>query len=429
MMAGKNTYYLCTACGHEASRWMGKCPSCGEWNTLVETEAQPAGKKQQLASALPARMSNIPAGDIQRLSCGIGELDRVLGGGIVPGSVVLLGGDPGIGKSTLLLQLADRMQQAGKNTLYVSGEESPAQIKLRAKRLNVAADPYVYCENDVQAVERQVKKLNPGLLIADSVQTLYIPEISSSPGSVTQVREATSRLTALAKQSGMAVILVGHVTKEGAIAGPKTIEHMVDTVLYFEGEKLGPYRILRSIKNRFGPAGEIGIFEMRGNGMQQVADASTVMLSSMGERAPGSAVVCSMEGTRPLLVEIQALVSTTAFGMPRRMATGFDYNRMTLLIAVLEKKAGLKLFNQDAYINVAGGIKLTEPSADLGVILSLASSFKNAPLRQDTAVMGEIGLSGEVRPVINMDRRIQECRRMGFEYCMLPKGSEKGTRG
>ena len=431
-MAKSKTVFVCSNCGQESSRWLGKCPGCGEWNTFTEFSV-PGGnassrREQGGKVVAPVRLKEVTADDFARYSTGMEELDRVLGGGVVPGSVTLLGGDPGIGKSTLLLQVADYLSSNGKKVLYIAGEESPQQIKLRAQRLGVTGDAYILAQNHVEEIQQAIEALNPDFLVADSIQTLYSSEISSSPGSVSQVRESAALLLRMAKSSHAAVILIGHVTKEGALAGPRILEHMVDTVLYFEGEKQSSFRILRTVKNRFGSTNEIGIFEMREEGMVPVKDASRLLLSSYNAGTPGTAVVSSMEGTRPVLVELQALVSTTVFGMPRRMATGADYNRMVLLMAVLEKKVGMRLYNQDAYLNVAGGLRLTEPAADLGIITSVASSFKNKPVRENIVVIGEVGLAGEVRPVSRMEQRLQECRKMGFNACMIPKGNETNLR-
>jgi DNA repair protein RadA/Sms len=356
-------------------------------------------------------------------------LDRVLGGGIVKASLVLVGGDPGIGKSTLLMQMAGYAAASGLKVLYVSGEESPQQIKLRSLRLGIT-DPelLIYAQTDLDIIEQQAHSIMPDIMIVDSIQTVYDPGLSSAPGSVSQVREATARLMRLAKGTGITVFIVGHVTKEGAIAGPRVLEHMVDTVLYFEGERHQAYRVLRAVKNRFGSTNEIGVFEMHDTGLREVSNPSEVMLSDHQQDTTGSAVVCSMEGTRPVLVEIQALISPTAFGMPRRMATGIDYNRVVMLMAVLEKRAGLMLQNQDAYVNVAGGLKLDEPAADLGIIMAIASSFREKPVNGLMVFIGEVGLTGEIRAVSRLDQRLNECARMGFTHCMVPAANSKDLR-
>lgn len=430
-MAKSKTIFVCGECGHESSRWLGKCPGCGSWNTFVEEtlpEKTPGNRGVFSSAAVPVRLSQVSGGDLRRISTGYSELDRVLGGGIVPGSVVLLGGDPGIGKSTLLLQAGHFLSQSGQKVLYIAGEESPAQIRMRAQRIGAGGDCYILAENNLDAMQQSIEELAPDVIIADSVQTLYRPELSSSPGSVGQVRESAAFLLRIAKTSGAAVFLVGHVTKEGGLAGPRVLEHMVDTVLYFEGERSHSFRILRSVKNRFGSTNEIGIFEMREDGMAQVEDASAVLLAGRAQDTPGTAVVCSMEGSRPLLVEMQALISQSVFGMPRRNATGLDYNRMILLMAVLEKKVGMSLYNQDGYLNVVGGIKLSEPAADLGIVMSIASSYRNLPLPGDTVLIGEVGLSGEVRPVGRMEQRIAECAKMGFSCCVIPEGNRRGLK-
>ncbi|MGI6168180.1 MAG: DNA repair protein RadA [Christensenellales bacterium] len=431
-MAKNKTIFVCGDCGHENPGWLGKCPGCGAWNTFVEElfvkEASGAKGAPSQGAAVPIRLSEVQGENMKRLCTGYSELDRVLGGGIVPGSVVLLGGDPGIGKSTLLLQAGHFLSAAGQKVLYIAGEESPAQIRMRAQRIGAGGDCYILAENNLDAMESSMAKLEPDIIIADSVQTLYRPAFSSSPGSVGQVRESAAFLLRVAKTSGAAVFLVGHVTKEGGLAGPRVLEHMVDTVLYFEGERNHSFRILRAAKNRFGSTNEIGIFEMREDGMAQVEDASAVLLAGRAQNTPGTAVVCSMEGSRPLLVELQALISKTVFGMPRRNATGLDYNRMILLMAVLEKKVGMSLYNQDGYLNVVGGIKLSEPAADLGIVMSIASSYRNIPLPGDAVLMGEVGLSGEVRPIGRIEQRIAECAKLGFKRCMIPAGNQKGLK-
>jgi len=429
-MAKKTTSFVCGECGYESGKWMGKCPGCGSWNTMVEEIQLPA--RQGSASVpdvlleKPQRIGEIRPDNATRSSTGLTELDRVLGGGLVRGSAVLLGGDPGIGKSTLLLQVCDELSKSMR-VLYASGEESAAQIRLRAQRLGVTGKAlFVVAENDLDVILAQAEATKCAVLVVDSVQTVYRQEVTSAPGSVTQVREATTALTRLAKQNGISVIIVGHVTKEGAIAGPRVLEHLVDTVLYFEGDRYESFRILRAVKNRFGSTNEIGVFEMQERGMKEVPDPSALFLSDRGTPLPGCAVVCVMEGSRPVLVELQALVCQTAFGTPRRMTAGLDHNRMALLIAVLEKKLGLRMGDQDAYINIVGGLKVDERAADLAVAVALAASLRNAPVRKGTVVLGEIGLTGEVRAVSNAEKRVAECAKMGFERVILPRSSRKG---
>ncbi len=434
-MAKQRTVYICSNCGYESSKWAGRCNDCGEWNTLIEEIKQDA-KNAPFASASASvkatpitTIAQVNTDDNERIKSGIFELDRVLGGGIVPGSTVLAGGDPGIGKSTLLLQLCDKLAKNGQSCLYVSGEESSRQIKLRSKRLGIDGEGiYILPETDMESIIASIQSLQPDIVIIDSIQTISSQKLSSTPGSVGQVRECAHWLTRLAKTLGTTIFIVGHVTKEGMIAGPKVLEHMVDTVLYFEGEKNNSFRVLRAAKNRFGSTNEIGLFDMRDNGMEEVPNPSEILIGSREKDEPGSAVMCSVEGSRPMLVEIQALVSPTPFGNPRRTSTGLDYNRMLLLIAVMEKKLGFGFYNQDAYINVAGGLKLNEPASDLCTIAALASVFKGLAVPTNTAIMGEVGLTGEVRAVGNMDKRLGECAKMGFTKCIVPKGSLKGAR-
>ena len=430
-MAKSKSIYVCSECGYETPRWLGRCPDCGSWNTLTEQEAAPAvetvQKKLKRAPGLggePMLIDEIPEDTMLRHSTGIGELDRVLGGGIVEGSLVLVGGDPGIGKSTLLTQVSQHYAGAGRRVLYVSGEESGRQIKMRARRLGASSDElYVLSENDMTIVERAAEKLAPQLMIVDSIQTMYRPELASAPGSVSQVRESASALMRYAKTTGCAVMLVGHVTKEGSLAGPMVLEHMVDAVLYFEGDRQHQYRLLRAVKNRFGSVNELGMFEMGEDGMREIADASEVLLSDRAHDQSGSVVLCALEGSRPLLVDVQALVATTAFGNPRRMASGVDSGRLALLLAVLEKRAGAPMYNQDVYINVAGGMSLDEPAADLALCVSVVSAFRNRPIDGTWAVMGEVGLAGEIRPIAQAQRRVTECGRLGFTDVLLPKGN------
>ncbi len=430
-MAKVKTIYVCSECGYETPRWLGRCPDCGSWNTLTEQETAPAAelpekklKRAPGAGADPMRVDEIPDEAMLRRSTGIDELDRVLGGGIVEGSLVLVGGDPGIGKSTLLTQVSANYAALGRRVLYVSGEESTRQIKMRARRLGASSSElYVLSENDMTIVERQIERLRPELAIVDSIQTMYRPELASAPGSVSQVRESASVLMRQAKTSGCAIMLVGHVTKEGAIAGPRVLEHMVDAVLYFEGDRQHQYRLLRAVKNRFGSVNELGMFEMTESGMKEVKNASEVLLSDRAHNQSGSVVLCAIEGTRPLLVDVQALVATTVFGNPRRMASGVDAGRLALLLAVLEKRAGVPLYNQDVYINIAGGLSLDEPAADLALCAAIVSSHCNRCVGASWAIMGEVGLAGEVRPIGQVERRVAECRRLGFTDVVIPKGN------
>lgn len=434
-MAKAKSVYICSECGYETPRWLGKCPDCGSWNTLTEqikADTSVVEKKLKRAPGSDAealRIDQIPDNALSRCSSGVGELDRVLGGGIVEGSLVLVGGDPGIGKSTLLTQVCANLSREGTTVLYVSGEESARQIKMRANRLEASASGfYVLSENDLNTVEKRMEELSPGVVVVDSIQTMYLPEMASAPGSVSQVRECASRLMRLAKQSNCSVFLVGHVTKEGAIAGPRILEHMVDAVLYFEGDRQHQYRLLRAVKNRFGSVNELGMFEMTNEGMMEVQNASEALLSERAHNASGSVIMCAIEGSRPILTDVQALVSTTVFGNPRRMASGIDQGRLALLLAVLEKRAGMRLYDKDVYINIAGGMSLTEPAADLALCSAVASSFRNRPMEGNWAVMGEVGLAGEIRAVPQAGRRIVECMRMGFDHVILPKSNLRNLR-
>ena len=435
MAKGKKTVYFCQNCGHEETKWLGQCPACKEWNTFVEekviassvTSGIKTDREIQIVS-----LSEVNADDQDRITTGMAELDRVLGGGIVPGSLVLVGGDPGIGKSTLLLQVCQKLSE-NRSVLYISGEESLSQIKLRANRMGTFQENLkLLCETNLAAIRSVIEKRKPELVIIDSIQTMYSEEVTSAPGSVSQVRESTNVFMQLAKGLGITIFIVGHVTKEGTVAGPRVLEHMVDTVLYFEGDRHASYRILRGVKNRFGSTNEIGVFEMRQNGLVEVENPSEYMLSGKPENASGSVVACSMEGTRPLLIEIQALVCESNFGMPRRTATGTDYNRVNLLMAVLEKRIGLHLGNCDAYVNIAGGIRMNEPAIDLGIVMAIVSSYKNRPIDEKMIVFGEVGLSGEVRAVNMPEQRVAAAKKLGFETCVVPEVSldmVKGIRG
>lgn len=425
-MAGKNKLiYQCRECGFESAKWMGKCPGCGEWNTFEETLKEPvvsAKKTGAISGKLskPTPINEISTEEEARYHTGLSELDRVLGGGIVKGSLVLVSGDPGIGKSTMLLQICETLGQTLR-ILYVSGEESARQIKLRASRLGVhSSNLMILTETDVQYIVEEIRSERPDLVMIDSIQTMNHTDLSSSPGSVTQVRECTNAMMRCAKSLDVPIIVVGHVNKDGAIAGPKVLEHIVDAVLYFEGDRQMTYRILRAVKNRYGSTNEIGVFDMGENGLRQVENPSQAMLSGRPKDVSGTCVTAVMEGTRPILAEIQGLATTSGYGNPRRMATGFDYNRMALILAVLEKRAGYYFSNLDAYVNVVGGLRLDEPSADLAVAMSLISSLKDTPIREDTVVFGEIGLAGELRSVSHADLRIGEAARLGFTRCVLP---------
>lgn len=424
MAKAKKSIFFCQNCGHEESKWLGQCPVCRQWNTFVEekvTAAKTGGQTKSLKEAEVVALSSVQTDREERVCTGIGELDRVLGGGIVPGSLVLVGGDPGIGKSTLLLQVCQRLTERKQKLLYISGEESLKQIKLRADRMGTFTDDLLLlCETNIETIRSVIEKERPSLVVIDSIQTMYSEEVSSAPGSVSQVREATNIFMQIAKGMGISIFIVGHVTKEGTVAGPRVLEHMVDTVLYFEGDRHASYRILRGVKNRFGSTNEIGVFEMRQDGLREVENPSEFMLNGRPESASGSVVACSMEGTRPILLEIQALVCRSNFGMPRRTAAGTDYNRVNLLMAVLEKRLGLPLSNYDAYVNIAGGIRINEPAVDLGIVLALVSSYKNRPVSEDVLVFGEVGLSGEVRAVNMPEQRVSEAKKLGFQTCILP---------
>jgi DNA repair protein RadA/Sms len=427
-MAKNKTVFFCKECGFESSKWLGQCPGCKEWDTFTE---EPVLKKHIKTSGLknirePELLSNIKTETELRLCSGIEELDRVLGGGIVKGSLVLVGGDPGIGKSTLLLQMCREIVNKAKKVLYISGEESLSQIKMRAERLGVFnGELLLLCETDLELIEEAIKKYNPDIVVIDSIQTMFKEEVASAPGSVSQVREATHTLMLIAKGMGITVFIIGHVTKEGVVAGPRVLEHMVDTVLYFEGDNFATYRVLRAVKNRFGSTNEIGVFEMQGKGLVEVKNPSEFMLKGRPEGEPGSVVAASIEGTRPILVEVQALISRTNFNMPRRTAAGTDYNRVNLLMAVLEKRAGIQLSDCDAYVNVAGGMRITEPALDLAVTTAIISSFRNIAIDSRTVIFGEVGLTGEIRAVNMADQRVAEAAKMGFEVCILPQANKE----
>ena len=425
MAKSRASVYFCQNCGYESSKWMGQCPGCREWNTFVEEKAPELSGGSHAGAdpkARPVKLGDIEIREEDRISTGMKELDRVLGGGIVPGSLVLVGGDPGIGKSTLLLQVCRNLSHKEGKLLYISGEESLKQIRMRADRIGKFGESLsLLCETDLDTVEHVIRKENPQIVIIDSIQTMYRETVSAAPGSVSQVRESTGILLRIAKGLGIAVFIVGHVTKEGVVAGPRVLEHMVDTVLYFEGDRHASYRILRAVKNRFGSTNEIGVFEMQGSGLAEVENPSEYMLSGKPEGASGSVVACSMEGTRPILLEIQALVCQTFFNIPRRTAAGTDFNRVNLLMAVLEKRAGLALSACDAYINIAGGVKMNEPAVDLAIVLAIVSSFQDRPIDEKTVVFGEVGLSGEVRAVNMALARVQEAKKLGFTRCIVPQ--------
>lgn len=428
-MVKNKTVFVCSECGYESPKWLGKCPGCDSWNTMVEEIEQAKRPDNYIESSRPKKLRSIEVNDEERYKTGLGELDRVLGGGVVKGSLILVGGDPGIGKSTLMLQISNSIGESNHTVLYVSGEESEKQIKLRSERLGVDSDNLlVVSETNMSTIEKYIEEIKPLVVVIDSIQTVYSSDLTSAPGSVSQVREATGNLMRIAKSMNIAIFIVGHVTKEGAIAGPRVLEHMVDTVLYFEGERFHTYRVLRSVKNRFGSTNEIGVFEMRENGLVEILNPSELMLSGRPKGVPGTVVVSSMEGTRPVLVELQALVSPTNFGMPRRMATGIDYNRVVLLMALLEKRIGMQLQTYDAYVNVAGGMKVDEPAVDLGIVCAVASSFRNVEINSRTAVMGEVGLTGEVRAVSYIENRIGEAYKLGLNKVVIPCDNLKGLK-
>ncbi len=423
--------YACRECGHRVPKWMGRCPECGEWESIGEETVRPArgGAAGSVGAAgyqSPVPIDAVSIDGEERVATGMEEFDRVLGGGIIPGSLVLIGGDPGIGKSTLLMQVLHRLSGAGRRVLYVSGEESVRQLKMRSLRLaTMSPNLLVVSEIDVEAILAMTGSEKPDALVIDSIQTMYTADAASAPGSITQVREATMKLMAMAKHSGVPVFLVGHVTKDGAIAGPRIMEHMVDTVLYFEGDRNHGFRILRAVKNRFGSTNEIGVFEMKEAGLAEVANPSEAFLSERAKNAPGSVVTACMEGSRPILVELQALLSTTGYATPRRTVLGLDYNRVSLLMAVLEKKLGLNVAGLDLFMNVAGGVKISEPAVDLGIVSAVASSFLDRPVPEGMLLLGEVGLTGEIRGISHLPARIMEIGKMGFSRCIVPVNSKK----
>jgi DNA repair protein RadA/Sms len=423
--------YVCQNCAFESPRWVGKCPNCGEWNTFAEEKGvkQPRGKRSSASRRVvePVALTDVPVSPEPRLVTGIQELDRVLGGGVVPGSVILIGGDPGIGKSTLMLQMASALRAA--QTLYITGEESISQVRMRASRMEVTPPDslLLLAETNLHSIESTLREVHPGVVIVDSIQTMFHPDMESAPGTVSQVREATATFMRYAKEQGVPAFLVGHVTKEGVIAGPKVVEHMVDAVIQFEGERHYAYRILRAVKNRFGSTNEIGIFEMHDRGLREVTNPSQVFLAERSIDAAGSTVVASLEGTRPLLVEVQALVAPTSYGVPQRSATGFDNRRLQMILAVLEKRAGLRLGQYDVFVNVAGGIRVDEPAADLGMALAIVSSLRDKPVRSETVIVGEVGLGGEIRSIHQIEKRISEAERLGFKHFILPRRNARAS--
>lgn len=429
MTKQKKPIYVCQSCGYQALKWLGRCPDCGEWNSMVEEPVKSERKgKTSYAMSQPQTIDAISLAPEMRLKTGMVEFDRTLGGGVVPGSLVLIGGDPGIGKSTLILQVLDRLSHQSCRALYLSGEESPQQIKLRAERLSVhSEDLYIMTGTCIEDFFEKLAPIKPDLVAVDSIQTVYTNDMTSAPGSVGQVREVAARLMTFAKQSGVPIFLIGHVTKEGAIAGPKVLEHLVDTVLYFEGDKGHVFRILRSVKNRFGPTNEIGVFEMKDTGLEEVGNPSRIFLEERPQDVPGSVVIPCLEGTRPVLVEIQALVGPSPLGMPRRTAIGVDHNRISLLVAVLGKRIGMELGDQDIFVNVAGGLKVDEPAADLGIVSAMMSSFLNRPVDRNLVVFGEVGLAGEIRGVSQPDLRIREAKKLGFSRCLLSRNNFEGA--
>ena len=428
-MAKNQSVFVCSSCGNESPKWLGKCPACNSWNTYYEEKIvkDKSTNERKSVKAQVVKLNDVGTSEsVSRVKTGYEELDRVLGGGIVPGSLILLGGEPGIGKSTLILQICDKVKFENNKILYVSGEESGRQIKLRADRLNINNDNIMFLgESNIEIIEDAIEQDRPSFIIIDSIQTMYSDDISAAPGSVSQVREITARIMQLCKKKEITTVIIGHVTKDGTIAGPRVLEHMVDTVLYLEGERYFTYRVLRGVKNRFGSTNEIGLFEMKQEGMVEVSNPSELLISEREGNPAGSVIVATLEGTRTMLIEIQALTATTAFGLPRRTGIGVEYNRLVLLLAVLEKKVGINLSNQDAYVNIVGGMKLDEPAADLGIALAIVSIHKNIPLPKDLVVIGEIGLTGEVRAVNSIEKRVKECEKLGFTTCIIPENNRK----
>lgn len=426
----EKTVFVCQECGASRPRWYGQCPACGEWNTMVETVVRPeprTPRRSGVVRSAPQRLSAVSTDGLERLPLPLPEFSRVLGGGIVQGSLVLVGGDPGIGKSTLLLQIAALVSESSGDVLYVSGEESVQQLKMRADRLKITSDRLLLLtETNLETIIAHIEQLRPCMAVVDSIQTVYLDDLTSAAGSVSQVRESAARLMHVAKGQGLPIFLVGHVTKAGAIAGPRVLEHIVDTVLYLEGDRFHAYRLLRSVKNRFGATAEVGVFEMGNEGLAEVANPSEAFLAERLPQAAGSAIAVTMEGTRPLLLEIQALASTTSFGLPRRTANGIDFNRLLLLVAVLTRRVGLRLSDQDVFVNVIGGLRVSEPAADLSVATAIASSLRNLPVAADMALVGEVGLSGELRSVSQLDRRLNEAAKLGFRRCLVPKSWRRG---
>ena len=430
-MAKVKSKYVCQNCGYENPKWLGKCPECLQWNTFVEEiEEKMTPRQESLAkqasrsTSRPVSINSIAPKREERFSTSIPELDRVLGGGVIPGSLVLVGGDPGIGKSTLLLQVSNNVAETGKKVLYISGEESENQIKMRAKRLKISSDNlYIYTENNLAAIELQIAEVEPDMVIVDSIQTMISPEINSAPGTISQIKEGTSKFMKISKSKSISTFIVGHVTKEGALAGPKLLEHMVDTVLYFEGERYNTYRLLRAVKNRFGSTNELGVFEMKSDGLVELENPSKVLIAEKPNDVSGSVIVSTVEGTRSMLLELQALVAPTNFGYPRRTTTGVDNNRVALILAVLEKVIGMQVQSQDVFVNIIGGLRINEPSMDLGIALAIASSFRNIPVDARVVVTGEIGLTGELRTVSFIEKRIMECEKLGFKKMVIPKGN------
>ena len=430
-MAKAKTVFVCSECGNESPKWLGRCPACNSWNTYYEQKIEKyteTNKAEKRINNTPKPLNTYIGQESDRTSTGFGELDRVLGGGLVKGSLILLGGEPGIGKSTLILQLCEKVKGGGK-VLYISGEESAEQIKLRADRLKIKNEDILFLgETDIDVVNNAIIDTMPKLVIIDSIQTMYSDEISAAAGSVSQVREITSQIMRICKSRQITTIIIGHVTKDGNIAGPRVLEHMVDTVLYLEGERYNTYRILRGVKNRFGSTNEIGMFEMKEEGMCEILNPSEILISEREDNPQGSCIVTSMEGTRPVLVEIQALTTQSVFGIPKRTANGFDYNRLAVLIAVLEKRVNLPLGTQDVYLNVVGGMKISEPAIDLGIIMAVTSSFKNIPIQKDVVVMGEVGLTGEVRRINLIEKRLKEIEKLGFKKCIIPENNKKSLK-